>query len=69
MYGDLLPVAARYRFFDRMARKDDSQAGRQASAAGGHPIEWHVAAWNAMPYFRDRTRPYPEIDTRFTAPR
>ncbi len=54
-YEALLPKAQRYQFYGKMFEKAQDQAGRQAAAAGAHPIEWHVAEQGAFPYFESAT--------------
>jgi hypothetical protein len=69
LYGGLIPRGMEYPFFRNVILKDEGQAERQSNAASGRPIEWHIAAENAIPYFEKRTEMFPEIQTLFTAPR
>jgi len=68
-YAGLAKKARRYPGIRGFRNKSDSQARRQAGAARGRPIEWHVAEPDAVPYFADVLAPYPSIDLRQTPPR
>lgn len=53
----------------RVRAESESQASRQAGAARGRPIEWHVAEPEAVPYFAEILAPHPSIRLRQTPPR
>ncbi|HEY8616665.1 hypothetical protein [Phenylobacterium sp.] len=65
-FARLLPRALRWGFAKGMAEKWNGQAGRQARAAQGRPVEVHVAEREAVPFFRQSTHvpPLTVVHTR-----
>jgi hypothetical protein len=68
-YAALVDRGGRYGFFDSLQNKSQNQASRQAGAARGRAVEWHVAEPGAMPLFTDVVEPYPSIRLRNTPAR
>lgn len=68
-YEGLIQRAGRSWFLGSLLKGLEGQAGRQADAALGKPVEWYVAEPNAVPFFKGVTAPYPSLKVLQEAPR
>ncbi len=60
-YEGLIKSAGRSWFLGSILKGLEGQAGRQANAAHGKPVEWYVAEPNAVPFFKGVTSPHPSL--------
>ena len=68
-YEDLVANGERWRFLPSVQEGIRSQAARQASAADGRPVEWHIAERGAVPFFTDALETFPLLQPRYTPAR
>ncbi|WP_304175926.1 hypothetical protein [Phenylobacterium aquaticum] len=68
-YEGLIQRAGRSWFLGSLLKGLEGQAGRQANAALGKPVEWYVAEPDAVPFFKGVTAPYPPLKVLQEAPR